>query len=223
MPKKKKAPVDGTSEARFPLDPPPQYATMCETALNACETVKKAPNYNNDPVVQAAVASVEACVTKLKGTNQSLTQAHLEVQTLEPQQVKDAAALHRANGALESAVTTATNGVHAAIVAYGGTVPTRTPSTPSTDPPTNPTGKSRPGSLSATFSCKSDSRAYCYHYAWGNDPGNPDAWTNSAIDSGCHYTVGPFPAGQKVYGRIAVQRRKSGRGTWSGVIEVIVR
>jgi hypothetical protein len=223
MSKKKKAPVDGTAEAKYPLEPTPQFATMCETALQTCETVKKGPTYGNDPAVQAAVTSVEGYVTKLKGTNLALSQAHLQVQTLEPPQVQDAAALHRANTALEAAVTTATAGVHAAIVAYGGKIPTRTPSVPSTDPPTKPTGRSTQGSLSATFSCKADPRAYCYHYAWGTDPQNPDAWTNSAIDSGSHYTVGPFTAGQKVYGRIALERRKGGRGAWSGVIEVIVR
>ena len=85
-------------------------------------------------------------------------------------------------------------------------------------------GKSTPDGLGATLQCKADRRAICYHYAWGTDAANPDAWPSSAIEGGAtHKIAGPLTVGQRLYFRIAIQRRKTGLGQWSGIVEVTIR
>jgi hypothetical protein len=197
---------------------------MCETAQHNADTVKQGPEYAADKPVQDAVANVETCVTTLKGTLSGLEQAQLTILVLDPKRTLDAAALHRANDSLETSITSSTGGVRTKILSYGAKIGGPTPSVPSTDPPTQVRGKSTPGSLAVAFQCKADDRAVCYHYAWGTDASNPDAFPNSAVEGGAtHKVPGPLPYGQKIFFRIAIQRRKTGLGQWSAVVEVVVR
>jgi hypothetical protein len=197
---------------------------MATTAQHTLDVVKLGPSYPTDKPVQDAVTVMQTCVTNLKGTVSTLDQARQTILVLEPQRVLDAAALHRANDTLETAITTSAGGMRKSILAYGAVIAAVTPSVPSTDPPTLVRGKSKPGSLSATFQCKADSRAICYRYAWGTDPTNPDAWPNLAIEGGATHNVpGPLAVGTKIYFRIAIQRRKTGVGQWSGIVEVTIR
>jgi hypothetical protein len=222
--KKKHEPIDGTAKARYALEPIPQFSAMCATAQKNIDGVQKCPKYANDKPVQDAVALVQTCITKLGSTLSTLDQAHVTIDTLEPQRVQDAAALHRANDTLETAVTNATGGVRQDIIAYAASVSAPTIAAPTTDAPTEVRGKSVPGSQSVSFWCKADKRAVCYHYRWGTDPTNPDAWTNSAVEGGAHHAVpGPLPIGQKLYFTIAIQRRRTGLGQWSGIVEIVVR
>jgi hypothetical protein len=224
MPKTKKQPIDGTARPSLPLESIPHFTEMAETAQGHADNVKKGPDYPTDKPVQDAVTKQEACVAKLKTTLSGLSDAHTTIALLEPQRMLDAAALHRSNDALETAIANSTAGVRAKIVAYGVKLAGHTPSVPSTDPPALVRGKSAPGSLSATFQCKADDRAICYHFAWGTDPSNPDAWTNTVVEGGAkHVAVGPFTHGQKIYFRIAIQRRKTGLGVWSGVVEMVIQ
>jgi hypothetical protein len=224
MTKKKSEPIDGTNKAHLALENIPHYDDMATTGQATLDAVKLGPNFNSDPPVESAVALMQTCVNNLNGTLSGLDQARKTIAVLEPQRVLDAAALHRANDNLETTITTSTGGMRKGIVAYGAKLVGATPSILTTDPPTLVRGKSTPGSFAATLQCKADSRAICYHYAWGTDPTNPDAFPGTAIEGGAKYKIpGPLPVGQKLYARIAVQRRKTGLGKWSDLVEVTIR
>jgi len=223
MGKKKNEPTDGTAKASFGLEPIPQYATMCTSAENSCKLVKKCADYATDKPVQDAVTGVETCVTTLKATLAAIAAARQTLLILEPQLVQDGAGLHRANDTLETVVTNATGGIRSKLIAYGAKIAGPQPSVPSIAPPNKVRGKSKPGTQEAILQCEADSRAICYHYAWGTDPGNPDGWTSGAIEGGATHKVPGLPVGQKLYFRIAIQRRKTGLGAWSDIVEVTIR
>jgi hypothetical protein len=43
------------------------------------------------------------------------------------------------------------------------------------------------------------------------------------VEGGSSYTISGLTIGQKLYGRIAILRRGTGQGQWSGILEVTVR
>lgn len=73
----------------------------------------------------------------------------------------------------------------------------------------------------ALRSCKQDRAAKCFLFQIGTDPSNVATWPAPVISNGCRHTF-PGTPGQKLYFRVAVQRRRSGLGLWSDIVAVTV-
>lgn len=220
---KKTKDIDGTLTASFPLDPIPLFALMLVTAANQLELIKKSPDYTTTQAVQDAVAKVQAAIDALTKTLGQLDGLNAQIGTLETQRLQDAAALHRSHDGLVSAVNDAAKGTRAKILSWGGAVAGRNKIEPTTDAPKEVRGKSKPGTHSAVFQCKADSSAVCYLFQSGANPADVDNWPPPVIESGARHTMENLTVGQKVYCRVAIQRRKVGQGQWSGVVEAIVK
>lgn len=221
--KKGGTPVDGAAKGTYPLERPPHYAAMATTAASQSNLIKQCPDYTKQSGLQATVVIMDAAVTQLTGTLGKLEQNALERVTLETQRTQDAANLVRTHDAVEAGVNTVCQGNKQSLEAYAATVGRPVLPAASLDAALNFRGKSIPGTQSATFQCKADNRGFAYHFQTGTDPTNPAAWPAPAIESGAKHTVTGLTPGQKIYGRVAIQRRKVGLGQWSAIVEVIVR
>jgi hypothetical protein len=223
--KKKKGgtPVDGAAKGTYPLERAPHYAAMATTASSQSNLIKQNPDYTKQSGLQTTVVAMDAAVTTLQGTLGKLEQNALDRVTLETQRTQDAANLVRTHDAVETAVNTVCQGQKASLQAYAATVGRPVLAEATLDAALYFRGKSIPGTQSATFQCKADGRGFCYHFQTGTDPTNPGAWPPPVVESGCKHTVTGLTPGQKLYGRVAIQRRKVGLGQWSAIVEVIVR
>jgi hypothetical protein len=214
---------DATARARLELDGPTEFNAMVATCKHQVATIKQCADYPNQPGVQAAAKIVDDDAEELDKTLTALANARALVSTLETKRDGQVVVLRRDHDALETSVNVASKGQKEAILAWGGKVATRNPPPPSTDPPVNPTVKTTETLGTVVAQCKADKAAVCYLFQRGSDPGNPDAWPPHVIETKTRHVVAGLTIGQKVYFRIAVVRRGTGQGQWSGVMEITVR
>jgi hypothetical protein len=209
--------------AQFPLARPPYYSAMVTTCQQQTGTVQQCSDYQNQPAVQAAVTAVVASAKKLDQTLTSLVNARALVASLEKQREDDAAALRRDHTGMEAAVNVASAGKAPAELSWGAQPATRTPATPTADPPVNPRLVHGPLPGTVWAKCKPQKGAYSYAFQIGTDPTNPSAWPQPVTEGSASHLFSGLTTGQKVYVRIAVLRRGVGQGQWSGVLEIMVR
>jgi hypothetical protein len=221
--KKNAASVDGAARGTYTIELVPQYETMLATAKLQSSIIKECPDYTNQPLIQAAVSEMDGAVVQLGTTLGKLAAIEVEKQDLETQRTLDAALLHRTHGGVAVAVNKVCAGQRKLLEAYGAAVGRAVLPPLGTEAPTKVTAKSPLGTFSVVFQAQREKRFTCYHFQWGFDMTNPDAWPNHAVEGGCKHTVTGLTVGQKVYGRIAVQRPKVGVGAWSDIITVTVR
>jgi hypothetical protein len=185
--------------------------------------VQKCDDYSKQPEIQARTVVLNLSADDLSKTLGDLAAAKLLVAKLEAQRDQQFVSFGANHTALEGAVNVACKGQIAMIQAYGGAPATRTPLAPSTDPPISTTLRTQgvPGAVVAR--CKADPGAIGYLFQLGTDPSNPDSWPKPEIWPRSRFVFTNLPVGQKVYVRVAIQRRRGGLGQWSGLLEITVR
>jgi hypothetical protein len=185
--------------------------------------VQKCDDFANQPDIQSRVKLVSLSADDISTTLVDLAAAKQLVAKLEGQRDQQLVVLQANHDALESSVNVACKGQIAMIKAYGGTPAGRNTPAPSTDPPmkTEIAVAPTPGCIAAK--CKADRDAHGYLFQIGTDPNTPDAWPNPAFSGGARHVFTDLPVGQKVYVRIAIQRRHGGLSQWSGLLEITVR
>lgn len=209
--------------ARLPLEYVPQYAAMVTTSNKQVATAQQCPDYANQPGVQTTAGSVASSAKTLDTTLTKLDNARAVVAALETQRDLDAAQLRRDHDNFESAINVASAGKAPAVLAWGAEVATRTSPSPSTDAPLDVRLSTSRVSGNVTAKCKADSTAYAYLFQMGTTPTNPDAWPAPVSEGKSSHLFTGLTPGQKVYVRMALQRRKGGQSQWSGVVEILVR
>jgi hypothetical protein len=218
--KKKKAPIQGSAKGTFPVGAQLPAEKMIPIITNHLASVEACPAYVNQQEVQSAATKLKGSLGSLAGVLTSLSTARTLVVTLEGERDAQSLAVRRDHAVLETSVNNVSQGQPNNLVAWGAKLSKRSALAPSTDAPVNVAGKAL-GSGMAQGQCKADPSAKCYLFQVGTDPTNPNAWPPAVIVNGCRYKF-EGTVGQKLYFRVAVQRRKVGLGQWSDLVEVMV-
>jgi hypothetical protein len=221
MGKTKKEPIDGSAKGTLPLDARLTPEKMVSTVNTQLANVQACADYTNQQGVEAACTTLKGSLGALVTLLTNLSNARALVSSLETQRDAQCSVVRRDHATLQGAINTASQGQVAKLEAWGATPVARSILALSTDPPLDVVGQAL-GSGLWRGQCKLDPAAKCYLFQIGTDPTNPGAWAPPVVSNGCRHTFSATP-GQKVYFRLAVQRRKSGQGQWSDIIEVTVR
>jgi hypothetical protein len=197
---------------------------MVTTAQQQVTTVQAYADYANQPAVQLAATATANAASALDGTLTKLSQALLTVANLKVLRGQQAVALHRCHGNLETSLNTVCAGKKDLITAWGGVIETRTAATPTTSAPLKAEARNlKKTSGSVVAQCKAEPGAVCYLFQQGSDPAHPETWPPPVIESGCTHKLTGQTVGAKLYFRVAIQRRKTGLGQWSDILEVTVK
>lgn len=220
MAKKKKA-----DTARFTM---PVSSWIAEEAAATqvkqyVASVQACDDYAKQAEVQARAQSTLGSADAVLTTAADLGAARALVAKLEAQQAQQMVTLKACHDALEASVNVVCKGQVAIIQAYGGTPASRTPIAASTDAPSGTSLRSTATPGGIALKCKAVRGALGYLFQLGTDPKDPEAWPKPELSSGSRHVFAGLTLGQKVYGRIAVVRRRGGQGQWSGLMEITVR
>jgi len=115
------------------------------------------------------------------------------------------------------------HGKIAAIMAWGAEVEdnTKKPLAKTTDAPTNVRARTFEGAV--TLRCNADPRAVGYWFQIGTDPMHPETWPTPIFENGVAHAMPDQVVGTTIFYRMAVQRRRTGRGEWSDIMSVLVK
>jgi hypothetical protein len=222
MGKKKAGPVEGLARGTYPL-PARLNAEQVFTQVTKHEgAVEACSDYANQPAVQACCATLKGSLGTLGTLLTKLGNARALVLSLEHDVALQVGVVRRDQSAVTTSVNIACAGQEKALLAYGATLLGHAAALPMiTDGPLNVSGKALGNGL-VLGECTRDKAAKCYLFQIGSTPANPETWPAPVISNGCRHKFAGTP-GQKIYFRVAVQRRRAGLGLWSDIVEVTVR
>jgi hypothetical protein len=219
-PKKKIVPA---ARLVLPLPGATQPVAMINTCNQQVATIEANPDIVNHPEVKAAANAVLTQAQTVGKTISDLGNARSLVTALETKRAEDVHQLRLLHSGLESTLNVAAKGDKAAATAWGGKLLSRTALPASTDAPVNPIATPTATMGTVLVKCKAERGATCYLMQTGTDPTHPEAWPAPVVASGAKHLFPGLTVGQKAYFRIAIVRRGSVQGQWSGVLEVVVR
>ncbi len=214
MAKKKKVPIESAAKGTLPLDSRLQPGELVSTVTEQLANAQACADYPNQPTVQAACTALKGSLGTYSALMTNLSNAGALVLTLESQRDVQGAAVRRDHTTLQTAINSVSAGLPKSLLAWGATVAGHTLLPVTSAAPLEVAGKALGGGL-VRAQCKRDEAAKCYLIQVGTDPNNLAAWPQPMLANGCRHTF-PATPGQKLYFRMAVQRRgKSGLGVWS--------
>jgi hypothetical protein len=220
--RKKSGPVEGTAKGTYPLPARLTAEKVFTQVTQQVGTVEACPDYTNQPAVQSTCATLKGSLGTLSTLITKLGNARALVLSLEHDVGLQVGVVRRDQSAVTTSVNTACAGQEKLLLAYGTTLLGHAAALPVvTDAPLNVSGKALGNGL-VLGECASDKAAKCYLFQIGTTPANPDTWPTPVVSNGCRHKFSATP-GQKIYFRVAVQRRRSGLGLWSDIVEVTVR
>lgn len=224
MSKKKNVPTpDDTAEAKLPLAKTDDYYQIVATCNTQISLIAANPDLANHPALEAALNDLKAANGDLTTKLSSQETKRSEISKLDLDVETTVLDVKRTHTALGAALSAASHGKIAAIVAWGAEVEdnTKKPLAKTTDAPTNVRGRTFEGAV--TLRCDADPRAVGYWYQIGADPMHPETWPTPIFENGVTHTMPDQVVGTTIFYRMAVQRRRTGRGEWSDIMSVLVK